>query len=88
MRHQIEVPLHGVTDASFDNSAGENVTGPILVVPVRLEQPRVVPLLDHNEGDARAVSALKRRTGLLDRTNLFQEQNHVGHKGGNPGPNT
>ena len=52
MRAQVEVELRGVGDADVHGGAGGDVAAlAALLLLVRAEEARVVPLLHHDEGD-------------------------------------
>lgn len=69
---QIEVELGGMRDAEVDGGAGGDVARLArLLLLVGAEQPRVVPLLYHDERDARLVLRLQ-----LKHTRVSDGQKH------------
>lgn len=67
MTAKIEVELSGVRDAEVDGSAGGDVAGLArLLLLVGAEQPRVVPLLNHDERDTRLVFRFQLDTSFSD----------------------
>ena len=70
MRAQVEVELRGVGDADVHGGAGGDVAAlAALLLLVRAEEARVVPLLHHDEGDPRLVVSLELGRKYLDKQN-------------------
>ena len=68
MRAQVEVELRGVGDADVHGGAGRDVAAlAALLLLVRAEEARVVPLLHHDEGDPRLVVSLELGRKYLNR---------------------
>ena len=68
MRAQVEVELRGVGDADVHGGAGGDVAAlAALLLLVRAEEARVVPLLHHDEGDPRLVVSLELGRKYLNR---------------------
>ena len=68
MRAQVEVELRGVGDADVHGGAGGDVAAlAALLLLVRAEEARVVPLLHHDEGDPWFVVSLELGRKYLNR---------------------
>lgn len=72
MAAEIKVELSGVRDAEVDGGAGGDVAGLArLLLLVGAEQARVVPLLHHDERDARLILRLQLQILHFRITRLF-----------------
>ena len=68
VRAQVEVELGGVRDAHVHGGAGRDVAAlAALLLLVRAEEARVVPLLHHDEGDPWFVVSLELGRKYLNR---------------------
>lgn len=75
MAAKVEIELGGVCDADIDGGAGRNVAAlAALLLLVGAEETCVVPLLHHDERDARLVVGLEFDAGLADGRQLVLQQ--------------
>ena len=65
VRHQVEITLGGMVDALVDDSSSQDVTVPVLVL-ILGEEPGVMALLHHDEGDGWLVLGVQLGTGFPD----------------------
>ena len=72
VRDQVEVTLGGMVDPLVHHGAGQDVPVLVLVLVV-WEEPGVMPLLHHDEGDGRLVLRVQLRAGRPDGQQLRAE---------------